>query len=79
LGKAEIFTTGVEDRKEPCGRLVTQDKGIHMFENIMPPVTLTEDFINRIEGKKDAIISGKDILDATLDTLRADEVLTRIV
>jgi predicted dehydrogenase len=79
LGKAEIFTTGVEDHREPCGRLVTKDKGIYMFENIKPPVTITEDFLNRIEGKKNVIITGKDILDATLDTLKADTALTRIV
>lgn len=78
LGRAEIRATGDQNNKSPYGLLVTRDKECRMYDNIKPPVTLAEDFLNRIEGKKDVLISTQDVLNATYDTLVADLKLLKI-
>lgn len=75
LGRAEIRATGDQNNKSPYGLLVTRDNDCKVYENIIPPVTLAEDFINRIKGNKDVIITAQDVLNATHDTLVADHKL----
>lgn len=47
-------------------------------ENIQLPHSLTEDFLKRIEGSKDVIISNDDILKSTYSTLIANQQVTRV-
>lgn len=78
LGRAEIRVAGDVDNKNPYGLLVTKDEEYHVYDNIEPSVTLTEDFLRRIEGKEDVIITSQDILKATYDTLVIDSKLILI-
>jgi predicted dehydrogenase len=91
-GDSRIFCAGTKGRAEMRTTSDAADAGnvsyrIHyikdggdyeILNNEEPPVTLTEDFINRIVGKKDIVISGRDILDATYDTLLADSRIIKI-
>jgi predicted dehydrogenase len=81
LGRAEIREAGDINNKNSYGLLVTNDKEYHVYDNIETNVTLSEDFLNRIEGKEDVIITANDILNATYDTLVADSklVLTPLI
>jgi len=78
-GRAEIRTTGNGETKEPpYGLWIRDTEGYERCDEPSIPVTLTEDFINRIEGKREVIISGQDILKASLAVIEMDEKLERI-
>jgi len=51
---------------------ITHDKKAQIIELQTPPITITKDFLNRIDGKR-AIISHEDILNTTNATLVSDD------
>ncbi|MGI6704789.1 MAG: Gfo/Idh/MocA family protein [Clostridia bacterium] len=75
-GRAEIRTTGdfLVDR-QPFGTLVTKDGKTERLPLQAPDRTLTEDFIKRITGEGESILTGEDILEATRASILADEVV----
>ncbi|MGI6130211.1 MAG: Gfo/Idh/MocA family protein [bacterium] len=75
-GRAEIRTTGdPESNSEPYGLWI---RNTHNYERIKVPsipVTLAQDFVNRIQGSKEVIISNEDVLMASLAAIQIDESL----
>ncbi len=51
---------------------ITHDEKVSQVKLNEVPTSISEDFLNRIDGK-DSLIRGKDILRATKETLRADD------
>lgn len=78
-GRAEIRTNGdlLIDRK-PYGSMFTEKRSHKIFKCINPPWSLSEDFLQRISGNENVIISSRDILQCSMCTLMADEALERI-
>ena len=89
-GDGRIFCTGTEGRveiratgdsliaKEALGILVTNDRAAELIQWETPPSTITEDFLNRIHGREDIILSHGDILKASEATVLANEQIKRI-
>ena len=78
-GRAEIRTTGDDQTKgNPYGLWIGDTEGYERYDEPSIPVTLTEDFINRIEGKQEVIISSEDVLKASLAVVEMDERLDKI-
>jgi len=80
-GRVEVRT--VEDLTDPERRPLTifmdSDGGCTICPLAEPALTLTEDYINRIHGMKDCIITHSDILKCTYAALRADREAKKIV
>lgn len=74
-GRVEVRT--VEDLTDPERRplliFMDSDGSCTVCPALIPLVTITEDFINRIHGKKNCIITHSDILKCTYATLIADQ------
>ncbi|GBG07658.1 oxidoreductase [Paenibacillus agaridevorans] len=72
-GSAELRLTGDPFvSRKPLYMHVTNQEAPSIVEVAAPPCTITEDFLNRINGKK-SILDAEDILAATLATIEADE------
>lgn len=79
-GRAEIRATGDSETKgRPYGLWIRDTEGYERCEDISITITLTQDFINRIEGKKEVLISNHDVLMASLATIEIDENLEKII
>lgn len=74
-GRVEVRT--VEDLTDPNRKPVTifmdNDGSCTTCDEASIPTSITEDFINRIEGKGDPIITHTDIMKCTYETLIADQ------
>ncbi|NLO82199.1 MAG: Gfo/Idh/MocA family oxidoreductase [Clostridiales bacterium] len=79
-GRAEIRTTGDGETKgKPYGLWIRDKEGYERCEEVSVPITLTQDFINRIEGKGKAIISNHDVLMSSRAIIEIDESLEKII
>jgi predicted dehydrogenase len=78
-GRVEVRTTGdCQAKGEPFALLIRDTETYIRCENVALPTTLTQDFINRIEGRKDVIISGEDVLMSSLAAIEIDESLEEV-
>jgi predicted dehydrogenase len=83
-GDGRIFVTGTNGfaelrlsgdplvKQEALFLRTTSSEALAAVELEQPPVTITKDFLNRIEGKPSLLIAG-DILSASQATIQADE------
>ena len=79
-GRVEIRTTGDGETKgKPYGLWIRDKEGYERCEEVSVPITLTQDFINRIEGKGKAIISNHDVLMSSRAIIEIDESLEKII
>lgn len=71
-GKCEVYTTGEPlFQKDEFAILSTQSNEEQIIKGVLPERNLMEDFLERIAGRP-SIINTKDIIQATWDTLVAD-------
>jgi len=78
-GRVEVRTTGDCQAKGPPFALLIKDTEVYVrCEDGVVPVTLTRDFINRIEGSREIIISAEDVLMSSLAAIEIDESLEEI-
>jgi predicted dehydrogenase len=73
-GRVEVNTTGdyYHDQR-PHGFLVTQENSFSQIELVNPQVSLTEDFIRKINVNPDILITNQDILQASYESIIADQ------
>ncbi|MCM8901096.1 hypothetical protein KVG29_07630 [Caldicoprobacter algeriensis] len=78
-GRVEVRTTGdCQAKGEPYALLIRNTETYVRCEDVALPTMLAQDFINRIEGRKDVIISGEDVLMSSLDAIEIDESLEEV-
>ena len=78
-GRIEVKTVGdLAVKKEPYATLITNDGEYRILDNEPVPTSLTQDFLERIAGKKEVIITSTDILKALHAALVVDERVINI-
>lgn len=78
-GRVEVHTTGdCQAKGSPFALLIKDTEAYVRCEEAAVPATLAQDFINRIDGRKDAIISGEDVLMSSLAAIEIDESLEEV-
>jgi predicted dehydrogenase len=78
-GRAEVRTTGDWDTdREPYGLWIRNSKGYERYKNVPIPFSLTQDFLNGINGEREVLISNEDILKVSQATIDLDEALEKI-
>jgi predicted dehydrogenase len=79
-GRAEIKTTGdIGTNGRPYGLWLRDTMSYERWKDLPVPVTLTRDFLDRIEGKRDVLITNQDVLMANRAVVQMDEGLEKIV